>query len=369
MLEVQGLTLRGGVFRVREVSFRISPGTTHVLLGPTGNGKTLLMEGIAGLRTPEEGRVFVAGKDLTNQPPERRGMGYVPQDLALFPHLRVLDNILFAPRIQGRLDKTAHRLARELMAQLGISALADRWPRLLSGGERQRVALARALVSGSRLLLLDEPFASLNEGLRRELWMTLKSLQADLGLTLLLITHDLEEAFFLGDQISVLIDGTLQQTDRAEDLYRRPRTKAVAQYLGITNLFHGTLDPDRSEIACPNLGVSLAANLPDSFAGIGTKRGASITVGIRSDEVKVIRPGFDEVGSMNRMQGRIAAIYNRGSIHTLVVRPHLSNGTTIDVEVSSRSLAKLGLVMNAEITIALKPAQLLLFHEKPEELG
>jgi ABC-type sugar transport system ATPase subunit len=292
-------------------------------------------------------------------------MGYVPQDLALFPHLQVLDNILFGPRIQGRLDRAARALATELMGLLGIAHLAERSPRLLSGGERQRVALARALASGSRLLLLDEPFASLNEGLRREFWMTLKLLQETMGLTVLLITHDLEEAFFLGDQVSVLIEGTIQQTSSAQALYRRPATLQVAKHLGITNLFPGTLtefSPGHASVLCRGLGLSLAVEVPPSAGAMDPLTlGDPVVVGIRADEVKVVRPGFEALDAQNSLRGSVTAVYNRGSSHTVVVRPQQGAGANVDIDVSSRTLAKLGLTQDAELTIALKASRILLF--------
>lgn len=362
MLETKGLAVRGGEFLVQDVSFRILPGHIHALLGPTGNGKTLLLEGIAGLRPIVQGRVFIDGNDVTPKPPEQRGIGYVPQDLALFPNLSVMDNVLFASRVRGCLDEGARLRAVQLMARLGIEALAERWPHSLSGGERQRVALARALSSGNRLLLLDEPFASLNEGLRRELWMSLKDLQREMGLSILMVTHDLEEAFFLADQVSVIIDGTIQQTAAKDQLYRRPATVGVAEYLGIRNLFPGTVlshSKERWEVQCPGLSTSLMVDDEASPSEFHSGSGDRVVVAIRSDEVKVLRPDLPHTESINQFTGHVRAIYNKGAILSLVFQP-MDARQTVELEIARRTMDKLKLEVDGKATITFKPGQLFL---------
>lgn len=359
MLEVSDLAFQAGDHRVRDVSFQVDAGSVHVLLGPTGTGKTLLLEAIAGLRPVDRGRIRLDGRDSTRLPPEHRGLAYVPQDLALFPHLRVRDNVLFAARIRGRVDPPATTDALDLMERLGIAGLAERWPQALSGGERQRVALARALASGHRLLLLDEPFAALNESLRGELWMLLKDLQASLGLTILMVTHDLEEAFFLADHISVLIDGAIQQTGPKGRVYHRPGTVAVAQYLGIRNRFQGQVEAHREslvEVRCPGLGQVLVAPAPDPDQGPLPAVGEAVTLAIRAEEVKVIRPEFIQAEPHNLLRGRIETLYDRGASHTLVFRLPQGDTQGVEIELSSPMLRKLGLARGSECAIALRPA-------------
>lgn len=358
MLNVRDLSLRAGDFQVREVTFTVAPGEAHVLLGPTGTGKTLLLEAIAGLRRVEGGKVILAGQDCTFLPPEHRGMAYVPQDLALFPHLRVEDNILFSAKVCGRQNDSKRKEARKLMALLKIEALAGRWPRSLSGGERQRVALARALASGNGLLLLDEPFAALNESLRSELWMMLKELQTSLGLTLLMVTHDLEEAFFLADHISVLIDGRIQQSDLKDRVYHRPRTLPVAQYLGIRNLFQGTIVGHSGgflEVDCQGLGRIL--KVADEKEGLGWEAnlGDGVVLSIRSDEVKVVHSRFEQAEPHNYFKGRIEGAYSKGASHTLVFHSMATPSSSVEIEIGNQAMRRLGLSQGVECTIALRP--------------
>lgn len=361
MLEVVHLSLRGGAFRVQDVSFQVAPGGVHVLLGPTGTGKTLLLEAIAGLRPSEHGNVFLAGEDCTSASPEKRGLAYVPQDLALFPHLSVRDNILFPARIQGRLDTAARKNADRLMQLMGINALADRVPQSLSGGERQRVALARGLATGNRLLLLDEPFAALNESLRRELWMMLKNLQRSMDLTILMVTHDLEEAFFLADRISVLIDGVIQQTDAKDQLYHRPRTVSVARYLGIRNLFEGEVAGHSNgfiAVRCRGLGRTLQVAWDDLDPAPAL--GVRVVLGIRSDEVKIVHPEFEQTEPHNPFHGYIEALYAKGASHTLVLRDPDAPEQPVELEVGNRVMRKLHLAPGEECTVDLKPSLLVL---------
>jgi molybdate transport system ATP-binding protein len=241
VLTLDRVSARAGTFRLSEVSLTVGDGESHVLLGPSGAGKTTLLEVIIGLRSLSGGRIVFSGRDLAGVPAEKRGMGYLSQRLSLFPHLTVRENVTYGPRAR-RMDPAEYQPVVDALVQaVGIADLLDRRPDTLSGGERQRVALVRALAARPPLLLLDEPFSALNESLRHELWRLLKSLQAQYGFAILMITHDLSEGFFLGDHITVLIDGQIQQSDNRDEVWRHPGTVAVAQYLGIRNLFPGTV--------------------------------------------------------------------------------------------------------------------------------
>lgn len=247
MIRVQGLACVAGDFRLGEVSFSTEPGEYFVILGPTGAGKTLLLECIAGLHRNPPGTVWINGQDVSAWMPEERHVGYVPQDYALFPFLSVKENILFPLRVRHRRDRNPLSGFQEIVDLLRINHLLDRGTRDLSGGERQRVALARALVIRPKLLLLDEPFAALHAGFRRKLWMEMRLLHRQLGTTVIHVTHDLEEAFTLCQRAAVVIDGKVEQIGSRTEVLRRPRNEKVATFLGMMNIFHGRVASIDSE--------------------------------------------------------------------------------------------------------------------------
>jgi ABC-type Fe3+/spermidine/putrescine transport system ATPase subunit len=263
MLRLDNVSVKAGDFSLFPVSLNMGKGERHVLLGPSGSGKSTLLEAIIGFRKPHSGSLFLDGMELSAIPVENRGIGYVPQRLGLFPHLTVRQNILYGIRIRRVKEPKYFELAERLIEEVGLGSLDSRYPETLSGGERQRLALARALASAPRLFLLDEPFSSLNESLRRELWTLLKKLLDHNKIPVLMVTHDLEEAFFLGERISVLIDGRLHQSDDKTVVYRKPATVEVARFLGIRNLFPARIiDRDDSCLIldCPALKTRLPVN-------------------------------------------------------------------------------------------------------------
>lgn len=237
MIEAHALHVRAGTFSVEDVSFSAPEGTMLALLGPSGAGKTLVVETLLGLRRPERGRILMAGRDVTSWPPEERGVSYLPQDVALFPHLSVWENILFGTRTR-RLRANWEVEAKRLAERLQIAHLLGRVDvRSLSGGEAQRVALARALIVRPSLLCLDESFSALDISLRRQLALEFRDLQHELGLTVVLVTHDQEEAFRLATQVVVLMRGRKAQAGSPSDIFRRPASATVASFLGIENVW------------------------------------------------------------------------------------------------------------------------------------
>jgi ABC-type Fe3+/spermidine/putrescine transport system ATPase subunit len=236
-LSISGLATQAGSFTLGPVSLDIPPDRVLVVLGPSGAGKTLLLETIAGLRPQQAGQISLAGTDITYLPPERRRIGLVFQDAALFPHLTVKDNVAFGPR--------AHHAAPpdgtgNLLRQLGIAHLAARSPRSLSGGERQRVALARALAIQPGLLLLDEPLSALDQPTREDMRALLQRLLAELEIPAAHVTHDRDEALSIGDDLAVIVGGQLRQTGPAANVAAEPADPDVARLLGWSELGHGT---------------------------------------------------------------------------------------------------------------------------------
>ena len=217
---------------LQEVSLQVKEGTFAALLGPSGCGKTTLLKTIAGIVPAQSGRILLDGRDITSLPIHKRGTVVLFQDLRLFPHLSALDNVAFPLKMQGVSKSRRRERAAALLERVQMGEMAGRLPRELSGGQQQRVALARALAAEPSLLLLDEPFSSLDENLRGEMRQLVLSLQRELGMTVLLVTHDRGEALSLSEQVTVMFAGRLAQTGTPQEVYERPLTRQVADYFG-----------------------------------------------------------------------------------------------------------------------------------------
>jgi ABC-type Fe3+/spermidine/putrescine transport system ATPase subunit len=218
-------------------SLALAPGTFFALLGPSGCGKTTLLRLVGGYRRPQAGVVLLGGRDVTRLPPERRDVGMVFQNYALFPHLSARANVAFGLEMRGVSRRERRERVEAVLDRVGLAAAErDRKPAALSGGQQQRVALARALVLAPQVLLLDEPFANLDRRLREELRGELRDLQRRAGVTTLLVTHDQEEALALADRVGLMRAGRLLQADTPEGLYRRPADRWAARFLGDANL-------------------------------------------------------------------------------------------------------------------------------------
>lgn len=318
MLEIRELCLQAGSFQVARVNVSAAAGTCHALVGETGSGKTLVLETVAGLRRAKSGSIRWQERDITNLPPEARRLGYVPQDLALFPHMTVRQNIEYGLRL--RQDDCAERYAEleKLTRALGIRHLLERSILNLSGGERQRIALARALAPGNTLLLLDEPFSALHEALRRELWLLLKSLQDQFAITILLVTHDMEEAYFLADSVSFIAGGKIVQSGDKQAVYRYPATVEAARFFGMQNLFAAEVieasaaSGDQLLVHCPDLNTTLRVRCVD--AAKWSKR-SRVVLGIRDKDIDVAAgPGGENpllckvIGCFAKRDGQILLV-------------------------------------------------------------
>jgi len=224
---------------VNNVSLEVSDGEFFVLLGSSGSGKTTILSLIAGLTRADEGRVLLHGRDVSFLPPQKRKVGFVFQNYALFQYMTVADNIEFGLTVRKVASTERHRRRDELLELVGLAGLGNRMPRQLSGGQQQRVALARALACEPEVLLLDEPLGALDAKIRIDLRRTLRTIQRQLGIATILVTHDQEEAFDLADRIGVMSFGRLLEVGTPEDLYQRPQTEFVATFLGVANLLLG----------------------------------------------------------------------------------------------------------------------------------
>lgn len=304
MLELESLTVASGTFRLQEVNLRVAAGECHAVLGPSGSGKSTLLRAILGLLPCECGLIRIEGADVARVPVERRGLGYVPQHLGLFPHLRVRDNLVYSARARGLPRAAFQQTLDQMIDATGIRELLDRWPATLSGGERQRVGLVRALVSQPRVVLLDEPFTALNESLRRELWWLMRELQRTWRLTVLLVTHDLAEAYFLADRVTVLLNGRVAQQGNKKDVYGRPAVAEVARFLGVETLQPGRIVNRKEGLAVVEVGSARLTAL--AWDGVSD----DVLVSIRGEDVMLERESGSAgiASARNRLSARVVSV-------------------------------------------------------------
>ena len=239
MIELHNLTIEFPDFAVRDINLRVAEGEFFALIGPTGAGKTLILEAIAGVISPTRGRITVRGVDVTDLAPEKRKIGIVYQDLGLFPHLNVLDNIRYGLRYQKSGDSSEKQTERvqRLIELLGLDHLIQRSVLNLSGGEKQRIALARCLAVNPSLVLLDEPLSSLDVNKRDEVLILLKELHENLQTTFLMVTHEFSHVMLLAQRAAVLNSGRLEQVGNVDEIFHKPHTCFVAEFVGMKNLW------------------------------------------------------------------------------------------------------------------------------------
>jgi putative spermidine/putrescine transport system ATP-binding protein len=258
-------TFDGRVMAVDAVTLDIAAGEFFSLLGPSGCGKTTSLRMIAGFEHPDSGRVHVGGKDITDLPVHRRDMGMVFQSYALFPHRTVAENVAFGLRMREVPRPEIERRVAAALAQVALTGFETRKPGQLSGGQQQRVALARALVVEPPVLLCDEPLGALDRKLRQQMQFELKELQKRLGVTLVFVTHDQEEALAMSDRIAVMNGGKVEQVGTPTEIYERPRTRFVADFIGEINILEGggplrALRPEKIRLVAPD-GARLAGTV------------------------------------------------------------------------------------------------------------
>jgi iron(III) transport system ATP-binding protein len=282
----------GEVAAVRDVSFAIEPGSLVTLLGPSGCGKTTTLRLIAGLETATAGRILIGDRDVTHIAATGRNVSMVFQSYALFPHMSVLDNVAYGPSVSGRSRREARALARAGLATVGLDALGDRLPSELSGGQQQRVAIARALVLEPAVLLFDEPLSNLDARLRRRMREEIRELQRRLGITVVYVTHDQEEALAVSDRIIVMNGGVIAQEGTPRDLYDAPGDVFVAGFMGEANRVKGKLRRVDDETGVVEIG-GLRLELPHRGLAEGAVdvaiRPEALLIGVASERTAGIR--------------------------------------------------------------------------------
>lgn len=274
----------GNFVALKGVSLDIAPGQFVSLLGPSGSGKTTLLRIIAGLLNPRTGRVFIDGRDVTRLPADKREIGFVFQNYALFPHLTVFENVAFALRLRRLPGEQVRRRVDSALEKVFLHGLPQRYPAELSGGQQQRVALARAIVFDPTVLLMDEPLGSLDKRLRQQLQLELRRLQREVGITTVYVTHDQEEAFTMSDRIAVIGHGEVHQLAAPEDVYRHPSNAFVAHFVGDLNYFEGKLatSTEGPAVLCTDSGLTIRVDARGAVAP-----GVLVGCGIRPELVQV----------------------------------------------------------------------------------
>ncbi len=303
---------------VHGVDLRIRRGEFFSILGPSGCGKTTTLRLIAGFETPTAGDVLIRGQSMLNVPPYRRPANTVFQNYALFSHLTVWENVAFGLRIKKRGKAEMQERVKEALKLVKMEGFAKRFPAQLSGGQQQRVALARALVNRPTVVLLDEPLGALDLKLRKEMQVELSNLHQELGVTFVLVTHDQEEALSLSDRIAVMVDGKVEQMGSPSQIYDRPQTPFVADFIGDTNLFHGRIEGAHPTMLwiITDKGLKMKVQPANDTNGLPLTSGA-VVVSVRPEKVKVSFSPPDD--SLNCFEGRLKHVMYLGThVHYVV---------------------------------------------------
>lgn len=347
MLRLRNVSKAWDAFSLRDINLDVNDGEYFVVLGPTGAGKTLLLETVAGLHHPDTGEVWLNGRNITPLPPERRNVGFVFQEYALFPHMTVRENVSFG--LEMRRIPSSERTPRiEMILQLtGLEQLSNRYPETLSGGERQRTALARALVTEPDLFLLDEPLSALDVNTQEALREELRRIHERLGIATIHVTHDHVEAVVLADRIGVMSRGEIVQVGTPDEVFRKPASEFVANFVGFENMFSG-FSTVEGGIADINLGEIRVKAVSD--------REGPVKVCIRPDDILLSKRPFKS-SARNLFKGEIAEIAERGPL----VKIKVAAGMDFVVLITRRSLLEMGLTVGSEAYLSFKASSVLVF--------
>jgi len=329
MIRIENISKNLGEFFLNDVTLDIEKGEYFVVLGPTGAGKTILLEAIAGIYSPDRGKILMDGRDITNVPPRSRNISMVYQDYMLFPHLTVEKNISFGLKLKKITTKEIKKKIDGISRMLNVRHLFHRFPGTLSGGEKQRIAIARAVVTEPKALLLDEPLSALDAQTREGLRYELKKIHSVTGITIIHVTHNFEEVFSLGDSVAVMNEGKIIQVGNPDDVFRRPNCEFIANFVGVENLFKGrsTVNNGTSDITINGIKIaSTACNSGDSV------------VSIRPEDILVSRNKI-ESSARNSFSGKITGVIDKGAIIKIVA----DCGIPISAIITRRSFDDMGL--------------------------
>ena len=338
MITIENVNIHLGEFDLWEINLSIEKNEFFILMGPTGAGKTVLLEAIAGLIRVDSGRISVGGRDITMLPPEKRGISIVYQDYSLFPHLTVRDNITYGLHFHKIPKNEADKRFDRLVDELDLAHLLHRLPTNLSGGENQRVALARALIVSPQVLLLDEPLSALDPGFREELRKGLKRLHTHTDVTFLMVTHDFSEALSLADRAAVMDRGTIKQVGRMKEIFQKPESTFVADFVGMKNLFAVGFQGTKAII--DGLEIELGRS-PDNSHGY---------IAIRPEDIVLSTEKLSS-SMRNSFRGTVTEVTDQGLYYEVSIA---AEGVTFKSLITKRALFDLEISEGSDICLSFK---------------
>lgn len=341
MIEVRNLSREWEDFSIQNLSLEVQDQEYFVILGPTGAGKTLLLELIAGFHEPDAGEIRIGEREVTNLKPEDRSVGFVYQDYSLFPHLKAEENIKFGLSVDGLPREEIRKRTQEIMSVLNIQHLAGRYPSTLSGGQQQKVALARGLILDPKVLLLDEPISALDVPSQERVRRELKRVHREMEVTTVHVTHNREEASWLGDRIAVMRGGKIVQVGTSDEIFQRPKSEFVASFVGTENIFRG-----RSEVEGGIANIDIGEGV--QLEAVSEREG-EVKACIRPEEIIVSNQPIQSSGR-NMFEGEIVGVTKRES----TVKLRIDTGQEFSVVITKRSLSDMGLEIGEKVYLAFK---------------
>ena len=342
LLKVENLSIELGEFKLEDSSFGVEKGNYLMIIGPTGSGKTIILETIAGFYQPKQGKIYMNGEDITTLPPEKRGISMIYQDYMLFPHMSVYDNIAFGVRKKRNNEKEIKNEINHIAKVLEIQHLLSRSPTTLSGGEQQRVAIARALVVKPEILLMDEPFSSLDVKTRERMRKLVKNAMEEYNTTVIQVTHDFEDVFTLANKIIIMKEGKILQMGTPEEIFSRPANEFIANFVS-TNLLRCKAIKNENNLSALNCnGVIL-------YSAEEANIKAEVTVSIRPEEI-IISDNMIKSSAKNVLRAEVIKMEKRGNLVWVTI----DAGIKLKVIITPNSAEALGIKESKDIYAIFK---------------